>query len=75
MPSIIDQIREQQAWEQPKKSSSTGFIAGTIAAFVAGILLVMGWGAFPLLSIKVSSPARQTQSPQATPAPAVPKNP
>jgi len=51
-PSIIDQIREQQAWEQPKKRSSVGFIAGTIAAFAGGILLVMSFGWFPSLSPK-----------------------
>ena len=51
-PSIIDQIREQQAWEQPKKRGSVGFIAGTIAAFVAGILLVMSLGFVPSLSPK-----------------------
>ena len=51
-PSIIDQIREQQAWEQPKKRGSVGFIAGTIAAFAGGISLVMSWGAFPSLSPK-----------------------
>lgn len=51
-PSIIDQIREQQAWEQPKKSSTTGFIVGTIAAFGIGGLLVVAWGGLPALSIK-----------------------
>jgi hypothetical protein len=51
-PSIIDQIREQQAWEQPKKRGSVGFIAGTIAAFAGGILLVMSFGWFPSLSPK-----------------------
>jgi len=51
-PSIIDQIREQQAWEQPKKRSSVGFIAGTIAAFAGGILLVMSLGFVPSLSPK-----------------------
>ncbi len=50
-PSIIDQIREQQAWEAPKKSSTVGFVVGTLAAFGIGILLVMGWGWLPL-SIK-----------------------
>ncbi len=59
MPSIIDQIREQQAWEQPKKSSSTGFIVGTVAAFVAGLLLVMAWGAFPSLSTNGLFAAKQ----------------
>jgi hypothetical protein len=51
-PSIIEQIRAQQAWEQPKKRGSAGFIVGTVAAFVAGILLVMSFGAFPSLSPK-----------------------
>jgi hypothetical protein len=51
-PSIIDQIREQQAWEQPKKRGSVGFIAGTIAAFAAGIVLVMSFGWVPSLSPK-----------------------
>ena len=51
-PSIIEQIRQQQAWEQPKKRGSAGFIIGTIAAFAAGILLVMSFGAFPSLSPK-----------------------
>jgi len=51
-PSIIDQIREQQAWEQPKKSSTTGLIVGTIAAFGVGGLLVVAWGGLPALSIK-----------------------
>lgn len=51
-PSIIDQIREQQAWEQPKKSSSLGFIVGTIAAFGAGVIGVIAWGGLPALSIK-----------------------
>jgi len=59
MPSIIDQIREQQAWEQPKKSGSAGFIVGTIAAFVAGLLLVMSWGAFPSLSTNGLFAAKQ----------------
>ena len=51
-PSIIDQIREQQAWEQPKKSSSAGFIVGTIAAFGVGVIGVVAWGGLPALSIK-----------------------
>jgi hypothetical protein len=51
-PSIIDQIRAQQAWEQPKKSSSVGFIVGTIAAFGAGVIGVVAWGGLPALSIK-----------------------
>jgi hypothetical protein len=51
-PSIIDQIREQQAWEAPKKSSKAGLIVGVLAAFGIGILLVVGWGAIPQLSIK-----------------------
>jgi hypothetical protein len=51
-PSIIDQIREQQAWEQPKKSGSAGFIVGTIAAFGAGVIGVVAWGGLPALSIK-----------------------
>lgn len=47
--SIIDRIREQQSWEQPKKSSGfAGFVAGTVAAFAAGIILVMAWGALPV---------------------------
>ena len=59
MPSIVDQIREQQAWEQPKKSGSTGFIVGTVAAFVAGLLLVMSWGAFPSLTTNGLFAAKQ----------------
>lgn len=51
MPSIIDQIREQQAWEAPKKSSTAGLVVGVLAAFGIGILLVMAWGALPQLSI------------------------
>lgn len=51
-PSIIDQIREQQAWEQPKKSGSVGFIVGTIAAFGIGVIGVVAWGGLPALSIK-----------------------
>lgn len=51
-PSIIDQIREQQAWEAPKKSSKAGLIVGALAAFGVGILIVVGWGALPQLSIK-----------------------
>jgi hypothetical protein len=58
-PSIIDQIREQQAWEQPKKSSSAGFIAGTIAAFAAGIVLVMSFGWVPALSPKALFASKQ----------------
>ena len=58
-PSIIDQIREQQAWEQPKKRGSAGFIAGTIAAFAGGILLVMSFGAFPSLSPKALFASKQ----------------
>ncbi len=58
-PSIIDQIREQQAWEQPKKRGSVGFIAGTIAAFAGGILLVMSFGAFPALSPKALFASKQ----------------
>ncbi len=66
MPSIIDQIREQQAWEQPKKKSSAGFIAGTVAAFAAGIVLVMSWGALPSLSTKgVSAASQQAAAPAA----------
>lgn len=59
MPSIIDQIREQQAWEQPKKSGNSGFIIGTIAAFGAGILLAMSFGALPGLSLKGLTASRQ----------------
>jgi hypothetical protein len=51
-PSIIDQIREQQAWEQPKKSSPVRFIVGTVAAFGVGVLVVVAWGGLPALSIK-----------------------
>src|SRR5690348_2367469 len=51
-PSIIDQIREQQAWEAPKKSSKAGLVVGALAAFGIGILLVVGWGALPQLSIR-----------------------
>jgi hypothetical protein len=67
LPSIIDQIREQQAWEQPKKSSSAGFIAGTIAAFAAGIILVMSWSSLPSLSTRGVSASSQ---PAAAAAPA-----
>lgn len=63
MPSIIDQIREQQAWEQPKKSSPVGFIAGTVAAFAAGIVLVMSWGSLPSLSSRGVSASTQTAAP------------
>jgi hypothetical protein len=63
LPSIIDQIREQQAWEQPKKSSSFGFIAGTIAAFAAGIVLVMSWSSLPSLSTRgVSASSQQANA-------------
>lgn len=51
-PSIIDQIREQQAWEAPKKSSTAGLVVGVIAAFAVGGLLVVAWGGLPALSIK-----------------------
>jgi hypothetical protein len=68
MPSIIDQIREQQAWEQPKKSSSMGFIIITIAAFAGGIGLVMGWSSLPSLSTRGVTAASQQQA--AAPAPA-----
>jgi len=73
MPSIIDQIREQQAWEQPKKSGSAGFIAGTIAAFAAGIILVMGWGAFPSFSTKgISVSTQQAAAPGKQPEISIP---
>jgi hypothetical protein len=65
-PSIIDQIREQQAWEQPKRSSSVGFIIGTIAAFGAGIVGVVAWGALPQLSIAgLTAATRQAAAPAA----------
>jgi hypothetical protein len=71
-PSIIDQIREQQAWEQPKKSSSAGFIVGTIAAFGAGIVLVMMWGALPTLSISgLTAATRQAAAPTAAKQPEI----
>jgi hypothetical protein len=71
-PSIIDQIREQQAWEQPKKSSSAGFIVGTIAAFGAGIVLVMMWGALPTLSISgLTAATRQAAAPMAAKQPEI----
>lgn len=67
-PSIIDQIRAQQAWEQPKKSGSAGFIVGTIAAFGAGIVLVVMWGALPTLSIKgLTAATRQAVAPAPAP--------
>jgi hypothetical protein len=70
-PSIIDQIREQQAWEQPKKSSSVGFIVGTIAAFGAGIIGVVAWGALPTLSISgLTAATRQAAAPAPAAAPA-----
>ena len=68
LPSIIDQIREQQAWEQPKKSSSAGFIAGTIAAFAAGIILVMSWSSLPSLSTRGVSASSQQANVAAAPA-------
>lgn len=71
MPSIIEQIREQRPWEQPKKSSSTGFIIGTIAAFAAGIALVIGWGSLPSLSIKGLTASTQQQKSAAVAAPTV----
>jgi hypothetical protein len=69
-PSIIDQIREQQAWEQPKKSGSVGFIIGTIAAFGAGIVGVVAWGALPQLSIAgLTAATRQAAAPAAAKQP------
>jgi hypothetical protein len=79
-PSIIDQIREQQAWEAPKRSSKAGLVVGVLAAFGIGILLVVGWGALPQLSIRgltaggtqkfIAVPAEGSSAPASTAAPA-----
>jgi hypothetical protein len=45
--SPIQEIRARQLQQPAEKGSLLPMIAGTVAAFVAGILLVMGWGMLP----------------------------
>lgn len=46
MPSIIEQIRQQQAWEQPKKASLWPLVLGILAAFIVGGGGVYSWNKF-----------------------------
>jgi hypothetical protein len=55
MPSIIDQIRQQQAWAQPKKASIWPLILGIFAAFLVG-----GGGFYSWTKFKSSTPASRS---------------
>jgi hypothetical protein len=43
MPSIIDQIRQQQAWQQAKKPAPWPLVLGVVVAFVIGGIGVHVW--------------------------------
>jgi hypothetical protein len=67
MPSIIDQIRQRQAWEEPKKASLWPLILGVFAAFLVGVGGVYSWNTFKTSpqTAAISKAAPAASAPQA----------
>jgi hypothetical protein len=69
MSSLIQEIRAEQLrrqGEQPPKSRRWSFVAGAVAAFFAGGLLVTAWGVVPVLLGKGSGAMHDARPPAAS---------
>jgi hypothetical protein len=68
MPSIIDELREKQRWEEPKRSSPVPLILGVMVAFAVGGVAAFGYLKMPSLpAMKAKSAATEgTAAPDAS---------